>query len=183
MRREEAVVSFSGQALIWGESSSQQGAAPGHRLPHHISSFSSTSDFHTLPGLAHSHAACSCPHPIPHLPPLPGRSARNWSRCVGPPPPRCRALWYPAPPSSGRLAGASTPAQTEGGLDLILGAGKGPDLVTTACAKHGQEPGSVGTLAPWTFPPHRAERVGRARRDEASWKGLSRNCFAPSSWQ
>ena len=171
-------MSLAGQALLWGKSSSQQGAAPGHSLPHHISS---TSDFHVLPGLARSHTAYSCPHPIPRLPPLPGRRARNWSRRVGPPPPP--GAKHPGSQQRCPQGTQQVPARTEGEPDLILGAGKGPDLITAACTQHGQEPGSLGTLAPWISQPHQAGRVGQAPRDEARWKGLSSSCFAPSSWQ
>lgn len=80
--------------------------------------------------------------------------------CVGPPPPPVQS-----PGTTAALPG--------GGSAPILGA----DPVT--CTQRGQEPapGHLGLLYPIE------ERAGSASRNEASWKELSRSCFASCSWQ
>lgn len=155
LREEEVMVSLASQALLWWKSSWTQPSPI--TIPAALIS--------TLPGLAQPH--CCHPRPIPHLPPFPGRTTCNWSRCVGPPPP---PPWHPA--------GSRTSAQTKGGLNSILGAGRGPDLVAAVHSVAKSQ-----TLAPCTSSSRQAERMGRAARDEANSDGPSRSCFAPSFWQ
>lgn len=143
------------------------GTAP----PHHISSFFQHLRFPHVPGAGTQPRYLRLPSPHPSPASAPGKESSQLERV-------CGATFSPGVEHPGTQH--CRPAQTKGGPGSVLSAGKGPDPVTAACPQHGQEPGSVGALAPWTSPPHQAGRVGR---DEASCKMFSRSCFAPSSWQ
>ena len=143
------MVSLAGQVLLWAKSSSQQGAAPGHSLLHHISSFFQHLRFPHTPRAGTQPCCLLLPSPHPSPASAPRKESSRLERV-------CGATSSPSVehPGTQHRRPQGIPAQTEGGPNLILRARNGPDLVTAACTQHGQEPGSVGTLAPWTSPPH-----------------------------
>lgn len=109
--------------------------------------------------------------PIPFPAPVISTHSRGWHKATrgvwGHLLPRCRAL----APHLPRQREALTPSSVLG-RDLILS----PAHSVTR---------SQALWAPWHLGPFHPieERAGSASRNEASWKELSRSCFAPCSWQ